>query len=64
MNYRLGWFSVLIITTVSGLIVRVVGDPLVEMTSPKVEEIFEDIEDWLDDTQDTIHDRVEDIRKH
>jgi hypothetical protein len=52
MVQRFSWFGVLVITTLSGLIVRVVGDPLVDMTSPQIEDVFDDLEDWFDETQE------------
>ncbi len=56
MVQRFTWFGVLIITTLSGLIVRVVGDPLVEMTSPQIEDFFDDVDDWFEQTRDTLDD--------
>jgi hypothetical protein len=49
---RLGFFSTLVIATVSGLLIRVVGDPLVKMTNPHLEEFFEDVEDNWDEIED------------
>lgn len=39
------------IATVSGLIIKVVGDPLVQILSPKLEDRIEDIENWLADQE-------------
>ncbi|NJO77810.1 MAG: hypothetical protein HC827_04300 [Cyanobacteria bacterium RM1_2_2] len=39
------------IATVSGLIIKVVGDPLVQILSPKLEDSMEDIEDWFEDQE-------------
>lgn len=46
-----GWFGLLIIATVSGLIIKVVGDPLVQIFSPKLEDAADHVEDWLDDQE-------------
>jgi hypothetical protein len=48
-NKQFGWFGLLTIAVISGLIVKVVGDPLVELFSPKIEDAAEEVEDWLDD---------------
>jgi hypothetical protein len=56
MSKRFNWLGVLIIATVSGLIVRVVGDPITAVTTPKIEDILEDIEDFFDDVEDTLED--------
>lgn len=37
------------IATMSGLIIKVVGDPLVQIFTPKLEDAADDAEDWLDD---------------
>lgn len=44
-----GWFGLLMIATVSGLIIKVVGDPLVQVFAPRLEDAADEIEDWLDD---------------
>lgn len=44
-----GWLSLLMIAILSGLVVRVLGDPLVNVVSPKLEDAFEDADDFLDD---------------
>jgi hypothetical protein len=44
-----GWLNLLMIAIVSGLVVRVLGDPLVNVISPKLEDAFEDADDFLDD---------------
>lgn len=46
---RFGWFGLLTIAVISGLIVRVVGDPLVQIISPKIEDAAEDAADFLED---------------
>jgi hypothetical protein len=48
---QFGWFGLLMIATVSGLIIKVVGDPLVQILSPKLEDRIEDIENWLADQE-------------
>ncbi|MBF2002787.1 MAG: hypothetical protein IGS38_18940 [Synechococcales cyanobacterium M58_A2018_015] len=45
----LGWFGVLMIATVSGLLVKVLGEPIVQITSPLLEQWIEDAQEWLDD---------------
>lgn len=56
MNKSLGWVGVLLIAVISGLIVRVLGDPIVEVTSPTIEEFFEDVEDFFEDPKDFFED--------
>lgn len=46
---QLGWFGLLMIAVVSGLVVKVVGDPLVQVISPMVEDAAEEITDSLQD---------------
>ncbi|WNZ22223.1 hypothetical protein HJG54_04655 [Leptolyngbya sp. NK1-12] len=48
-NKQFGWFGLLMIAVISGLIVRVVGDPLVEMFSPKIADLTEGAGEWLED---------------
>lgn len=55
MNKRFSWLGVLLVATISGLIVKIVGDPLVELTTPE-------IKDFLDDLGDRTEDQVEDIQ--
>jgi hypothetical protein len=43
MKQKVGLLGALLIATVSGLIIRVIGDPLVEVTSPGVENFFEEV---------------------
>jgi hypothetical protein len=52
MENRIGIFSALLIAIASGLVVKVVGDPIVEVTAPKIDNFFDDIEDWVDDIGD------------
>ncbi|MBD2067259.1 hypothetical protein H6F93_06915 [Leptolyngbya sp. FACHB-671] len=56
MNRPLSWLGVLLIAVVSGLIVRVLGDPIVEVTSPNLEEFFEDVEEFFEDPKDFFED--------
>jgi hypothetical protein len=58
-NKQFGWFGLLMIAVISGLIVKVLGDPLVEMLSPKIEDAVEEGEDWLDDWLDDWFDERE-----
>ncbi|MBF2074100.1 MAG: hypothetical protein IGS50_10120 [Synechococcales cyanobacterium C42_A2020_086] len=37
------------IATVSGLLVKVLGEPIVQITSPLLEQWIEDAQEWLDD---------------
>jgi hypothetical protein len=46
---RIGWFGFLMITIISGLVLRVLGDPLVEVTSPQVKDAMEQTQDALQD---------------
>jgi hypothetical protein len=46
---QFGWFGLLMIATLSGLIIKIVGDPLVQIFTPKLEDAADDVEDWLDD---------------
>ena len=55
MDKRFSWLGVLLVATISGLIVRIVGDPLVELTTPE-------IKDFLDNLGDRTEDKVEDIQ--
>jgi hypothetical protein len=56
MSKPLSWLGVLLIAVVSGLIVRVLGDPIVEVTSPSLEEFFEDVEEFFEDPKDFFED--------
>jgi hypothetical protein len=56
MNKSLSWLGVLLIAVISGLIVRVLGDPIVEVTSPTIEEFFEDVEEFFEDPQEFFED--------
>lgn len=62
MSKQLSWVGVLLIATISGLLVRILGDPLVELTSPKIENFFESAEEFWDDPQDWIEEWREDWR--
>ncbi len=54
----LGWFGLLLIAVISGLVVKIVGDPLVQVISPKVEEAAEAAEEfWQDQSWDQQLDR-------
>lgn len=53
---RISLIGALLVATVSGLVIKVIGDPLVEFMGPKLENFFEDIEDFWDDTGETIED--------
>lgn len=46
---QLGWFGLLMIAVISGLVVKIVGDPLVQVISPKLEDAAESTEDFVDD---------------
>jgi biopolymer transport protein ExbB/TolQ len=56
MSKRFNWLGVLLIATVSGLIVKVVGDPITAVTTPKIEDFLEDIEDFFEDFEDRLED--------
>ncbi|MFM7423912.1 MAG: hypothetical protein ACKO7W_02720 [Elainella sp.] len=47
-----GWLGLLLIAIVSGLVVRVVGDPLVEVFGPKLENAVEEAGDFIDEQLD------------
>jgi hypothetical protein len=40
-----GWFGLLMIAIISGLIIKVIGDPLVKVMSPKIETVLEEVQD-------------------
>jgi hypothetical protein len=42
-----GWFGLLMIAIISGLVVKVVGDPLVKVVSPQVENALEDLQEFV-----------------
>lgn len=44
-----GWFGLLMIAVISGLVVKIVGDPIVDVLTPKIEEMAEEAEDIWDD---------------
>lgn len=46
---QLGWFGLLMIAVISGLVVKIVGDPLVQVISPKLEDAADSAEDFVDD---------------
>lgn len=48
-NRQITWFGLLMIAIVSGLVIKIVGDPLVKIVSPKIEDVAEDAEDFVDD---------------
>jgi len=56
MNKPFGWLGILLIAIISGLVVRVLGDPIVEVTSPKLEGFFEDIEEFFEDPREFFED--------
>lgn len=47
-----GWLGLLLIAIVSGLVVKVIGDPLVEVFGPKVEHAVEEAGDFVDQQLD------------
>jgi hypothetical protein len=47
MGKVMGWMSLLLIATISGLIIKVVGDPLAEATTPQMKDAIEDTQDFL-----------------
>jgi hypothetical protein len=51
MGKAVGWFSLLMAATISGLIIKVVGDPLVEVTNPQMKDTIEDTQDFLGSRQ-------------
>ncbi|MDX2211831.1 MAG: hypothetical protein SFY66_00955 [Oculatellaceae cyanobacterium bins.114] len=56
MDKQSSWVGVLLIAILSGLIIKVVGDPIVEVTSPAVEDFLDDMGDRFEDTMDDIGD--------
>lgn len=48
---HIGWFGLLMIATLSGLIIKVVGDPLIEVLDPKLEDAADEVEDWFKDRE-------------
>jgi hypothetical protein len=42
------WLGLLMIAVLSGLIVKVVGDPIVQILNPKVEDVAAEAEDFFD----------------
>jgi hypothetical protein len=46
---QIGWLGVLLVAIASGLIIKVVGDPIVEITSPKIEKFLRKTQDSLED---------------
>lgn len=48
---QFGWFGLLMIAIISGLIVKIVGDPMVQVITPKLEDMAEEAEDFLDDQE-------------
>lgn len=48
---QFGWFGLLMIAIVSGLVVKILGDPIVEVIHPKLEDVAEDAEEFLDDQE-------------
>jgi hypothetical protein len=49
------------IATISGLVVKIVGDPITAVTTPKLENVLEDMEDFVDDVFDDLGDTLEDM---
>ncbi len=47
-----GWLSLLLIAIVSGLVVKIIGDPLVQVFGPKIENAVEEAGDFLDNQLD------------
>jgi hypothetical protein len=45
MGKVLGWLSLLLVATISGLIIKVVGDPLAEVTTPTMKDAIEETQD-------------------
>lgn len=46
---QFGWFGLLMIAIISGLVVKILGDPIVQILNPKIEDAAEEIEEFLDD---------------
>ncbi|HEY9621542.1 MAG TPA: hypothetical protein V6C78_14365 [Crinalium sp.] len=61
MSKRFSWLGVLMIATISGLVVKIVGDPITAVTTPKLENVLEDMEDFVDDVFDDLGDTLEDM---
>lgn len=55
-NARVGLVGALIIATISGLIIRIVGEPLADATEPGLKDFFESIEEFVQDPQDAWED--------
>jgi hypothetical protein len=51
MGKAIGWLGLLMAATLSGLIIKVVGDPLVEVTNPPMKDAIEDTQDFLGSRQ-------------
>jgi hypothetical protein len=56
MSQRDNWIGILLITIVSGLVIKVVGDPVVELTTPAIADFFDEMDDRVEDTMDDIGD--------
>jgi hypothetical protein len=55
---RFGWFGVLLIAVFSGLVVRILGDPLAEVTTPKLKRFLRHTQDFVED-----HEPLERLQK-
>jgi hypothetical protein len=47
MGKAVGWFGLLVAATISGLLIKVIGDPLVEVTNPTMKDAIEETQDVM-----------------
>ena len=59
-DHKIGLLSAVFIAVISGLMIKVIGDPLVEVTAPKLEDFFENVEESWEDLRETFEDSQED----
>ncbi|MBD2461239.1 hypothetical protein H6G89_09295 [Oscillatoria sp. FACHB-1407] len=59
MSQRLSWVGVLLIAIISGLVIKIVGDPIVEITTPAIADFFDDMGDRFEDTMENVEDSFE-----
>jgi Flp pilus assembly pilin Flp len=60
MDGKVSILGALLVAIISGLIIRVIGDPIAERTAPQIDDLFDSVEEFWEDTGDAIRDMWKD----
>ena len=60
MDGKVSILGALMVAIVSGLIIRVIGDPIAERTAPQIDDLFDSVEEVWEDAGDAIRDMRKD----